>query len=449
MSDLLREICAHFESRPLGKGDEGLRFELDRFRGEPSGAAARLARVFAFAGRNVRLPLSGHAGCGLSTEIAAAANRLEASDPKILVAVRDCAEDLDLADLDFPDLLLSLMRGLAGRLASLNVAVRPRMLSELARELLPHADADLELDALPLEAALADVLAGMAASAVERRRARERFEERANLWLRAANELVREATAAIEPKGYAGLLLIADGLERALPPPRDSGEYGPIRDPRERLFGERAALLRRIDAHFLLTVPIDLCCSSPRFRIESAFGETIRFLPLTRVRGRPPGREPVVEGHAALRALATLRLSRLFLPQSGASGETAAWGRGPTRQQAFAPDALELLVESCGGRLSAMFDTIREAAAESVSHPIPLAAARRTIARRRAGFAAVGKFGEREAILRTVAATGAPPPGADESDFRALLACGAILRREDDEGVWLDANPLAEPPAVA
>lgn len=439
MDDILSTLYNAFDPTPLAAddADQGLYVELDPFRGESGSAAERIARTFAFTRKPKHLLLAGHKGCGKSTEIRRIARILESGEPKFFVVVCEGQKELDLTDVDLPEILVAMLRTLAHELKhrrgedgkELGIDLNPGYLKDRLGEIWKTLTSEVRLEGLSVDAGLGELAMRMKSGPTERDRLRAGINERASGWLQAANDFVGEALLALGKKGYKRLLLVMDDLDKLILQVNE--KHGC--HPGEYLFLHRAAQLAGIGTHVLYTVPIDLHYSHLGPRIESAFGEKTRVIPMVKIRHRPPASKPHPEGKAALRNLVERRIARIGL----APGE------------AIEDDALEFLIDRSGGQPSELLNFVKDATIRIDALPIDLRAAEQVEREHRRSYEASLTLGNSARILRAVAETGAPPSDADESVFRELLASRAILRYMNDEG-WFAVNPLvAIPPSPA
>lgn len=112
MTDLLERVYQAFDPTLLAAGPE-IYVDLDAVRGAGDVVAGLESRIRLSSGRTCQL-LAGHLGSGKSTEL----KRLEqalgrAGEKRYFVVFIESKSDLDLNDVDFPEILIAVVRTLA------------------------------------------------------------------------------------------------------------------------------------------------------------------------------------------------------------------------------------------------------------------------------------------------------------------------------------------------
>ncbi|NLS94026.1 MAG: ATP-binding protein [Planctomycetaceae bacterium] len=120
MSDLAKRVYQQFSGKPLRPYDQrDLYVDLEPVRGNQH-PIRRLAQTIRLSesGEPTCQVLAGHNGSGKSTELFRLKKDLEDGDPSYCVVYLQADEHLDRNDVDFPDVLLALVRQLAVDLKS-------------------------------------------------------------------------------------------------------------------------------------------------------------------------------------------------------------------------------------------------------------------------------------------------------------------------------------------
>ncbi len=243
---------------------------------------------------------TGHIGCGKSTELFRLKKDLEAEGYHVVYF--ESSHDLDMADVDITEILLSIARQVSESLEKINLCVEPK---RGFRDLLKGA-ADLLQTPIELsgEASLPGIGTFSASSEGElgfslpggigsitakarhsprlRQQLRQYLEPRTNNILEAINsELLHPATEILNQRGKKGLVAIVDNLDRVDSVRKPSGRTQP-----EYLFVDRGEQLRKLNCHVVYTIPLSLIFSNDLGRLSSRFGVKPKVLPMVPVRER-------------------------------------------------------------------------------------------------------------------------------------------------------------------
>jgi hypothetical protein len=230
---------------------------------------------------------TGHLGAGKSSELRRLKKMLEepqhAGDKPFHVLLMEVDLALDLNDLDLPDLLVFVAGEAQKQLTELRI---PGF--SATSELLRGAwDGIRDMLGSQVELKGANVDVGFAKLAVElknrpgaRSKLREAIELQSTTLLGAVNDLLSHASVQLRERGYAGLVLLVDGLEKLIRRELPGGG-----DTHERLFIRRSRQLASLSAHVIYTVPISLIYSPLFAQIEQTFGELTDPMPMIKLRG--------------------------------------------------------------------------------------------------------------------------------------------------------------------
>jgi len=110
--DLATRVYRHFDTTPLRAEQTDLYVDLDDVRGS-TGIVHRLMQRIKMADRTTAQVLAGHRGSGKSTELYLLQQALEVESPKYFVVFCRSDDDIDRNDIDFPEILIAVVRQLA------------------------------------------------------------------------------------------------------------------------------------------------------------------------------------------------------------------------------------------------------------------------------------------------------------------------------------------------
>jgi hypothetical protein len=294
--------------------DGALRIEFDRWRG-----GARLVRI----GRNIRRAgstptlhfLSGHMGCGKTTELRRLVSELERHDGSAALPVRviyvDADNLLDQRDIEVEDILLAVW----GQLARLDIKAALPPLRTIWQNQIQQQAASFGLS-LPekFEEGFTKLL-GQIKLAPPDQKAKVRGLVASN-----AQAIVRGINEAFEAvRGDDGATVIAlfiDNLEKLALAERKTVEH---------LYLNRLGTLKQLAAHLVITVPLFLAYSAEGGGLTGLWGGETVILPMVKVRQRRAADDggPVafVEG---VDAVAEMLCKRVEFATLFASGVAAA-----------------------------------------------------------------------------------------------------------------------------
>jgi hypothetical protein len=194
---------------------------------------------------------TGHIGCGKSTELLRLKAELEQEG--FHVVYFESSQDLDMADVDVTDILLSVAGQVSESLEAIKIKLHPGYFTNLFTEIVDFLQTPIELEAeAELSVGIGKITAKTKESPKLRRRLREYLEPRTSGILESINkELLGRATTELKRRGKAGLVVIVDNLDRVsirtLPSGRTQAEY---------LFIDRGEQLGRLNCHVVYTIPL-------------------------------------------------------------------------------------------------------------------------------------------------------------------------------------------------
>ncbi|MDF5717098.1 MAG: AAA family ATPase [Rhizonema sp. NSF051] len=226
---------------------------------------------------------TGHIGCGKSTELQRLKAELEVAG--FHVVYFESSQDLDMADIDVSDILLSVARQVSVSLEAIGIKIKPGYFANLFKEIGDFLQTPIELSTqAELSLGIAKITAKTKDSPQLRTQVRQYLEPRTNSILQAINEEVLDkAVEQLKLRGQKGLVVIIDNLDRVDMRPLASGRSQP-----EYLFIDRGEQLRRLKCHVVYTIPLALIFSSECETLKNRLGGGIapKVLPMVLVRQR-------------------------------------------------------------------------------------------------------------------------------------------------------------------
>src|SRR3972149_6681672 len=304
-ADLSQRIYRQFGIGPLVPEKQiELYVDLTEVRGKMD-VANRLEQGINFSEEKTTCQLlAGHNGSGKSTELYRLKKKLESSEPRFFVVYIKSHDELDRNDVDFPDILIAIIRQLAFQLQkSEGITLKPGYFEDRFNWLKKRLTSPLDFDALELNLGFLKLGGHMRASPDARKEIRKYFEPDASNWLYAANDVIGQSIQQLNAKGYAGLVVLIDDLDKMTVRAHETGcptdEY---------LFVNRAAQLTAFNCHMVYTIPLSLAYSHLEPVIRSRYGGQIPVVPMTKIAQKPPKKDPYELGMEKFRQIVIRRL---------------------------------------------------------------------------------------------------------------------------------------------
>ena len=251
---------------PLEPGDPRY-VDLNSARGDENLAAniARSIQLTPEGGWYCQL-VTGHRGSGKSTELKCLQGRLD--ETGFFTVYLDVEETLDLADVEYLDVLVAVARALDETARAKKLRISDKLVKAvgdwfaetvLTEEQQREVDLTLQTEygvglELPLLARMLAAVTGQIRSGGSAREVtRQKLERRLPVLMERLNELVDNVTVRARNKGYRGLVIIVDSLEKMPLKMLESGHTN-----HSLLFVEHAEQLKALRCHLVYTVPISL-----------------------------------------------------------------------------------------------------------------------------------------------------------------------------------------------
>jgi hypothetical protein len=251
---------------------------------------------------------TGHRGSGKSTELLRLQARLEQAGYVVLFFEAD--DDLDLNDLEYTDLLLSIARRVVSDLHDKGIDLPAGLLQNVAdwfcetlyteeqrreinRELAAEAKLGIGLDEkMPLVARLLARLTGQIKTGrVVKNEIRHRLDPQISQLIGNLNLLLDRAHERIRRQEKQELVLLIDNLDRIVI--RDLGDG---RTTHHALYVEHGEQLRALHCHVVYTVPISVMYSDRATTVTAIFPD-YQVLPMLKVRARDGSDYPTGIGY--------------------------------------------------------------------------------------------------------------------------------------------------------
>lgn len=390
---------------------------------------AQLFHAITWSDAYVTQLFTGHRGSGKSTELLRLQARLEEAGYVVLYFEAD--DDLDLNDLEYTDLLLSVARRVVADLLDKGIALPNDLLAsvtdwfsetlyteekrrEVERELAAEARLGIGLpETMPLVAQLlARVTGQIKTGRAIKTEIRRRLDPQVSQLIGNLNLLLDAANAGIKRQGKQGLVVLIDNLDRIV-----FRDLGGGRTSHHALYVEHGEQLRALRCHAVYTVPISVIYSDRATTVTAIFPD-YQVLPMLKVRNRD-GSE-YSPGLQYLRAILASRIDCDLL---------------------FTPDALDYLCRSSGGHPRDLMILVRYAcnyAPRDVwPRPITLEVARRAESRLVAEYSRMIPEGHfpllaRVHLLKTV---------QNDEAHQLMLYNLSVLEYINDAPPWHDVHP--------
>jgi hypothetical protein len=275
------------------------------------GSIEQLARFIAGSDRPTHQLLSGHRGCGKTSEIYRLRKWLEhgIAGKRYKTIYLDADAELDLNDVILLDLLLVIVKRV--REETEQVAHSWTQWAHLWRELrqvLERSDIETRQD---LNLGIVKWSWAIKSNPAAREGIRRAYEPWLSRLLELGNDYIAEVRAAMHKHGYDDVVLVIDSLDRIVLKEQDQ-ETG--KTNHDALFVDRASQIKALDVHMLLTVPISMCYTSINApQLGTLYDNEPVIIPMIRIKDRDTGRDDP-QGLALLEEILGKRLDldRIF-----------------------------------------------------------------------------------------------------------------------------------------
>ncbi|MDY7014943.1 MAG: ATP-binding protein [Cyanobacteriota bacterium] len=382
---------------------------------------------------------TGHIGCGKSTELLRLRDELEREG--FYVVYFESSEDLEIADVEIADVLLTIARRIAQDLEKSQIQLRPTGFNKLLQEVGKILNAEVtELKVNPVkvpglgevgvqakegEFSLSLAIAQLTAKTKSDRTLHQKMNQylapqKVELVKAINRELLEPAIAQLKQRGKKGLVAIVDNLDRIDNTIKDFGK-----PQQEYLFVDQAESLK-LGCHLVYTIPLALLFSNSYGMLTQRFDDP-SVLPMVPTQLRDGTAHE--EGMELLRQMV---LARAF-PQLDAAERL-----GKVTEIFELAELLDRLCRMSGGHVRDLLMLLNTWTLEEMKFPLTGTSLETVIrARRNAMTRAVSKQ-ERE-LLQQVKLE---KQVSDEEGYQKLIRSRFVFEYQDEEGSWYDVNPL-------
>jgi hypothetical protein len=365
--------------------------------------------------------LAGHKGSGKTVELMHMARELE-KDGQFTVFHWLAEATIDLAGVDFPDLALGLVSGLAQWLKdSYGIKLEPGYFATLGPRLKDYLKSEVTFDDLDLELGIAKITGHIKQSPNVRAQVRAALDPDSDSLLAALNAVIGEAKEKLKAKGKSpNLVILVDDLDKGGWDRHPAGNM----TTGEFLFDKRHLQLRGLLCHVVYVLPLDLAYQRIAGTIQTRYGNP-QFIPMVQIRTRPPENRDYPRGMEFMRTIIRKRLHFAGIHEDA---------------EAFDPGVMDTLIRASGGEPRQLMHLIREALNYGA---LPLTARQAELAitsSRKTLRRPLGK--EDWAIIQSVATDGLlPRDTASEERVRGLLLNRHLLQYANGDE-WFAPSPL-------
>ena len=362
--------------------------------------------------------LSGQRGCGKTTELLLLQHDLSKSKEGARFFVVYCEADsyVDLCDVEYTDVLLAIVRQLWSDLENEGIRLESGRLTGFLSELGSFLASDVLPRDITFDAGIVKLTGEIKRSPDNRHLVRSHLRPRTTQFVEAVNEVIAEAIELLEGKGYKGLVIIVDNLDRIL----RTVVPGANRSNLEALFLDAAESLRGLGCHMVYTLPPSL--HEWAGRLQNLYGTEPKVLPMIPVATRDGLRNE--RGIAKLEECVLRRLQTASLSME----------RGFDHA-----DTVRRVCEASGGFGRHLMTLVRSARSYVERPPITRESVERAIRDARFTYQLTCQSKGRWALLREVAATHRIGFSPEQLE---LLGNELVFEYRDADGPWYDVNPI-------
>jgi len=429
-AEISNAIFKIFTVQPLRLDQMNLYVPLDKFRGiaekETRGVVEKIAgyvQSAGAAGRFTAQVLAGHKGSGKSTELVRLKNLLETQSPKYFVVHCMADEDIDRNDVDFPEVLIAIVRQLAKQVKEREyITLKPGYFKSRFDWWADVFNSPIELEKFDIDTGFGKISGAIKNSPSSREKVRKFMEPDSDKLLDAANDVISKATMELTKKGYAGLVIIVDDLDKMIVKPIGDGKT----DSDKHLFLNRSPQMTGFHCQIVFAMPLSLAYSNSQ-QVKDRYCNRLPIVPMVKIRTKPPKSKDYKPGIQAMRQMIDARLKAANIPFA----------------TVFESDSVcHSLIKLSGGQPSALMGMIPEAV---ISEGLPISDLSLERIRRENKRDYKRPLMLEDWQILEVIRRGEPfERSADQEErFRLLLESRSILQYVNDEE-WYGLNPFVE-----
>lgn len=434
--ELINKIVAEFDpmaSLPINdrryvecsieRGSEGILNDM-------AGAIrhSQLFRINRPSQRSVCLLFSGHRGCGKTTELFRLQRLLTMETSAPFVVYCEADDYLDTNDVEYQDVLLAIVQQLCQAAKIEDVQLQPtkiaRLFQELAETIQSLHPKEMGIDVSIFSFLKGNLKAEFKSSEQARSLVRGYLRDRAQTFLESTNEIVRIAEGNFRDRGYSGLVVIVDNLDRIFLKPIADTRY----NTHEALFVHAGDYLSGLVCDVIYTIPPTLCSlNGPQ--LTQIYGTDPVMLPMIPVIRRfevSDAQQPKVDAAGIAKLIETV--------------EKRLNEAGVTATQVFdSPETLNRLCFASGGHMRRLIALMRSVCYSARDLPFTREAVERAIRQMRNSFISSVQKPEEWKLLREVHENKSI---TNPEACARLLDNYVILEYRDEDGPWHDVSPV-------
>ncbi|MBH8573445.1 AAA family ATPase [Nostocaceae cyanobacterium CENA369] len=364
---------------------------------------------------------TGHIGCGKSTELLRLKAELEKQ--RFHVVYFESSHNLDMADVDVTDILMSVAQEVSQSLEATKIHLKPGYFQNLFAEIADFLQTPIELGVEgQLSVGIAKITAKTKDSPKLRSQLRQYLEPRTTSILKLINtELFNPAKERLQLQGKKGLVVIVDNLDRVDNSLKPSGYYQP-----EYLFVERGEQLNQLNCHLVYTIPLVLIFSNALGRLTNRFGVDPKVLPMVPVNLRDGS-----ECQEGIKLLQQMVMARAF---PGINWEES---RHLITQVFDSPETLDRLCLVSGGHMRNLLMLLFRSL-QKEDPPLSRQCLESVIKQRRNELT-LAITPEEWQLLLEVAQN---KTFRGQEKYEVLLRSMFVFEYRDEDGSWFDINPI-------
>lgn len=362
--------------------------------------------------------VSGQRGCGKTTELLRLQDALRTERPGFFVVNCEIDDHLDLADVEYTDVLLAVIQQLWRDASREGVRLDPGRLEGVVGGL---KGIQLEAKKLDFQALITRITFEVKKNPDHRRLVRSHLRPRTTGFLESIHEVVEAAEQALRSRGYSGLVVIVDNLDRMLRHPTAETN----RDLHRALFIDASDVLRNLSCHVIYTVPPTLLYSPLGTQLAARYGTQPQILPMIPIATRAEqSREEDTKGIDKLVEALDKRVRYV----------------GTSLAKAFDDErTIRRLVTASGGYIRNLMILASSATANVEDLPITFTAVEHAIRQMRNHYARSFPGSDYWSAIRQIASSHRMAGTDTELE---LLEGFAVFEYIDTTGPWFDVNPL-------
>ena len=411
--ELQKELYQAFEPIPLEANQTDLYIDLDSVRGD-SNLVTRLLREIQFSSKNKTWLVAGHKGCGKSTELRRLYQQLNSGSKPYFPVL--CAErDIDTVNVEFTDVLIVVLQRVASDLTEFGIRLTNTYLENLRERLWKSLFSEVQIEKADFTVGWAKISASIKGNPNTREEVRRLLKAETATLQQEVNTLLRKASRDLQDKGYSGLVVIFDSLDRIFD-----------RKQAETLFVDRATEMTGFECQMVVTMPISLAYQESISQLATNYASRPCIVPMTKLRGQPPVRARHEPGIELFRQIIDSRLRRIPINRDDVFDSGAA---------------LDDVILATGGQPTELMSCMQELI---VTGPLPIT--RAAVADLRVKRANIFRWLVHEdwQVLRAFKDHGQFTPTDENRGILKRLLDGRALLQYLNAREWYDLNPIVE-----